>query len=106
MSTISNPDPTIGKIPPASSVAQASAKTDSSMWRDYPLRRTIAGALGALALMVGIPAVVTSVAAPTASAMRAECENHLRAAGWAYDHGMDDVGDIEYYAWVDCMRAG
>jgi hypothetical protein len=70
------------------------------------LRRKIGGAVGALALTVGALAALSSVASPTANAMRAECEAHMRAAGWAYDHGMDDVGDTEYYAWVDCMNRG
>jgi hypothetical protein len=64
MSTIYNPDPTTGKIPPASGVAPAGAKTGSSRSRGYPLRRTIGGAFGALALMLGALAVVASVAAP------------------------------------------
>jgi hypothetical protein len=64
-------------------------------------RRTI----GVLGLTVTALAVAVSVAVPSASAMKPECEAHMRAAGWAYDHGMDDVGDMEYYAWVDCMRS-
>jgi hypothetical protein len=59
----------------------------------------------ALGLTLAALAAAAAVAAPSANAMKAECEAHMRAAGWAYDHGMDDVGDMEYYAWVNCMRS-
>ena len=118
MGTTSNLEPISGAIPAASkakptasrswvalNTARAPGNEASSMSRAYSLRRRVGAAFGVLTLMAGTAAALTTVAAPTAGAMKAECENHLRAAGWAYDHGMDDVGDIEYYAWVDCMRS-
>jgi hypothetical protein len=102
MSTIYNPDPTTGTIPPASGVAQASAKTESSISRKNPVRRKIGGAFGALAVMVGTLAVVTSVAAPTASAMTNECLLHAAAAHKAESLGMDDWAAVEWAAFDYC----
>jgi hypothetical protein len=102
MHTIATPDPTIDKIPPASGAAQAGANTASSPSRGDPLHRKIGGALGALALMVGTLAVVASVAAPTASAMKQECYNHVLAGRYAEAHGMYQLADLEYAAANAC----
>jgi hypothetical protein len=103
MSTIYNPDPTTASIPPASGVAQASAKTASSMSRGYPLRRAIGGALSALALMVGALAVVASVAAPTASAMK-NCGMYMRAANYQYGRGHIAEGDMQLDIFNYCLE--
>jgi hypothetical protein len=68
----------------------------------YQLRRKIGGAFGALALMVGSLAVVASVAAPTASAMKDECRIHYEAAAKAFELGMDDWGHVEMAAGSAC----
>ena len=102
MSTIYNPHPTTGTIPPASGVAQASANNASSLSRDNWLRRKIGGAFGALALMVGTLAVVASVAAPTASAMKNECYAHVLAGRFAESKGLYDWATLEYRAANAC----
>jgi hypothetical protein len=66
------------------------------------LHRKIGGALGALALMVGTLAVVASVAAPTASAMKQECYNHVLAGRYAESIGMYQWADAEYQAASVC----
>lgn len=104
MSTIHSRQPTTGTNPTATPAKPNFFRKRGVQLSAESSRRRKMGAVGALALLVGSLAVVASVAAPTASAMKAECEAHMRAAGWAYDHGMDDLGDAEYYAWVDCMR--
>jgi hypothetical protein len=102
MNTMYNPDPT-GKIPPASGVAHASDKTESSMSSNRPRRRNIGTmALGALALMAGGLAIVASVAAPTASAMKNECYNHVLAGRYAEANGMYQLADLEYQAASVC----
>jgi hypothetical protein len=67
----------------------------------YSLRRKLAGA-GAFALMIGALAAFTSVAAPTASAMKNECYAHVMAGRYAEAHGMNDVADREYAAANAC----
>ena len=83
------------KIPPPSGVAPADAKTSP----DYPLHRKVGGAFAALALMVSVMALV---AAPTASAMKAECYAHVMAGRWAEAHGMYAEADVEYAAANAC----
>jgi 2-hydroxychromene-2-carboxylate isomerase len=66
------------------------------------LHRKIGGAFAAAALMVGTLAVVASGAAPTASAMKAECYAHVQAGRWAEAHGMYAEADLEYAAANAC----
>jgi hypothetical protein len=54
------------------------------------------------ALIVGTLALMALVAAPTASAMKAECYAHVMAGRWAEAHGMYAEADLEYAAANAC----
>ena len=102
MSTIHSPAPTTGASPTATRAKPNFFRKRGVRLSADSSHRHKMGAVGAVALLVGSLAVLASVAAPTASAMKQECYNHVLAGRYAESIGLYDVASREYAAANAC----